>query len=72
MDQEPGQPGGGPGGEHGAWTVLSYLLSGLLIYGLIGWGLDKWLGTQWVFTLVGVLVGVGASVYLVYVRYLKS
>ncbi|MHC8504615.1 AtpZ/AtpI family protein [Pseudonocardia bannensis] len=71
---EPDQPrnGGGrtpPPGE--AWTALSYLLSGFLLFGGIGWGLDKLLDTR-VFFLVGLLAGGAASLYLIYLRYVKS
>jgi ATP synthase protein I len=51
-----------------AWSVPGYLLSGMLIWGGIGWLLDRWTG--WVvFTPVGLIVGVGLAVYLVYVKY---
>jgi hypothetical protein len=31
-------------------------------------GLDRWLGTD-IFLLIGVIVGMGASLYLVWLRY---
>jgi F0F1-type ATP synthase assembly protein I len=58
-----------PPGE--AWTALSYLLSGFLLFGGIGWGLDALLGTK-VFMPVGLLAGGVASLYLIYIRYVKS
>ncbi|MFC5996582.1 AtpZ/AtpI family protein [Pseudonocardia hispaniensis] len=72
---EPDQPRGGggqpppPPGE--AWTALSHLLSGFLLFGGIGWGLDKLLDMR-VFTVVGLLAGGVASLYLIYLRYVKS
>ena len=51
--------------EEGAlWSILGYLLSGLLIWGGIGYGLDRWLNPHhhW-FMLVGCLLGMGASIY---------
>ena len=51
-----------------AWTILGYLLSGLLVWGGVGLLLDKWLGTGF-FLLVGLLVGMATSIYIVYVRY---
>ena len=34
--------------EEGAlWSIVGYLLSGLLIWGGIGWGLDQWLNTKY-------------------------
>lgn len=54
-----------------AWTVIAYLLSGLILWGGLGWALDRWLGTSFL-VLIGMLVGGAASIYLVYVRYGKS
>ena len=54
-----------------AWTALSYLLSGFLLFGAAGWGLDALLGTG-AFLPVGLLFGGAASVYLIYIRYVKS
>lgn len=72
---EPGQShrGGGtqPPPPSDAWTALSYLLSGFLLFGGIGWGLDALLGTR-VITPVGLLAGGAASLYLIYIRYVKS
>jgi F0F1-type ATP synthase assembly protein I len=53
-----------------AWNALSFLLTGILLFGGIGWGLDALFGTRW-FTLVGLLAGGTAAVYLIYVRYVK-
>ena len=33
--------------ENALWSIVGYLLSGLLIWGGIGWGLDRWLGTTY-------------------------
>ena len=54
--------------ENALWSIVGYLLSGLLIWGGIGWGLDRWLGTTYL-VLVGMLLGVGASIYLVWLRF---
>ena len=48
--------------ENALWSIVGYLLSGLLIWGGIGWGLDRWLGTTYL-VLVGMLLGAGASIY---------
>ena len=54
--------------EEGAlWSIVGYLLSGLIIWGGIGWGLDQWLETNY-FLLVGMLLGAGASLDLVWLR----
>ncbi|WP_232667990.1 AtpZ/AtpI family protein [Pseudonocardia sp. TRM90224] len=72
MELDRAPDGGGktpPPGD--AWTALSYLLSGFLIFGAIGWGLDALLGTG-LFLPVGLLAGGAASLYLIYIRYVKS
>ncbi len=55
--------------EEGAlWSIVGYLLSGLIIWGGIGFGVDRWLGTNY-FLLVGMLLGAGAAIYLVWLRF---
>jgi F0F1-type ATP synthase assembly protein I len=54
--------------ENALWSIVGYLLSGLLIWGGIGWGIDRWLDTSY-FLLIGLLLGAGASVYLVWLRF---
>lgn len=54
-----------------AWNALSFLITGFLLFGGIGWGLDALFGTRWC-TPVGLLAGGTASVYLIYLRYVKS
>lgn len=65
QDKPPEAP---PASEGDAWTILSYLLSGLILWGGAGWLLDRWLGTTF-FVLLGMLLGAGSSLYLIYVRY---
>jgi ATP synthase protein I len=54
--------------ENALWSIFGYLLSGLIFWGGVGWGLDSWLGTSYLL-LVGLLVGMGASLYLVWLRF---
>ena len=54
--------------ENALWSIVGYLLSGLMIWGGIGWGLDRWLGTTYL-VLVGILLGAGSSIYLVWLRF---
>jgi F0F1-type ATP synthase assembly protein I len=61
--------GSGPGSPAEAWTILSHLITGFLVFGLAGVGLDALLGTRW-FLLVGLLLGGAASFALIYIRYL--
>ncbi len=66
--------GASPGGNANpgdAWTVIAYLLSGLLLWGGVGLALDRWLGTSFL-VLIGLLVGGVGAIYLVYIRYGKS
>jgi ATP synthase protein I len=54
--------------ESALWSIVGYLISGLLIWGGIGYGLDQWLGTSY-FLLLGMLLGAGAAIYLVWLRF---
>ena len=51
-----------------AWSVPSYLLSGMIIWGGVGWLLSTWTGQDWLIP-IGLVVGVALAVYLVYVKY---
>ena len=57
--------------EVDAWAVVSHLLAGVILYGGIGWLLDEWLGTRG-FVGVGIVLGAGAGVWLVWLRYGRS
>jgi ATP synthase protein I len=54
--------------ENAMWTILGYLLSGLLFWGGVGYAADKWLGTGYLI-LIGLLVGMGGAIYLVWLRF---
>jgi ATP synthase protein I len=58
----------GPLQEARAWSIVSYLLAGLLTFGGIGLLLDRWLGTSWL-VLVGMLAGTALAFYLIWFRY---
>jgi ATP synthase protein I len=51
-----------------AWTVLSRLIGGIAVWGGIGWLLDRWTGHDALFLPIGVIVGISASLYLVWVK----
>jgi ATP synthase protein I len=59
----------GYGGEDIAWSALSSLLAGLILWLGIGWVLDSVFHTGRIFTSIGVFVGFGLGFYIVYVRY---
>ena len=52
-----------------AWSITGTLFGGILVWGGIGFLLDRWLDLRWLFLPIGMVVGAGASIYLVYVRY---
>jgi F0F1-type ATP synthase assembly protein I len=54
-----------------AYAVISYLLSGVILYGAIGWLLDWWLGTRG-FVGGGIVLGAAAGIWLVWLRYGRS
>lgn len=54
--------------ESRMWNVVSYLITGPVMFGAIGWGLDAWLGTTWL-VAVGIVGGMALSLYLVWFRY---
>ncbi|MEO8518665.1 MAG: AtpZ/AtpI family protein [Dermatophilaceae bacterium] len=74
--QPPGEPSGPPDPDAGhprleeahMWNVVSYLISGPVLFGGIGWALDVWLGTAFL-VAVGILAGMAVSLYLVWFRY---
>ena len=73
MDDDTSRDGSRVGAQPGlaaGWTVLSYLISGPLLYGGLGWLLDRWLGTQ-VFVPVGIVAGMALSFYLIVLRYVR-
>jgi ATP synthase protein I len=53
------------------WTVLSYLVSGMLAYGGIGWLISRAVHSPVIFP-VGMLLGLGISIGLVIHRYGRS
>ncbi len=65
--------GGGRGegwsGADTAWAITGTLLAGILVWGGVGFLLDRWVGLHWLFLPIGMLVGAGTAIYVVYVRY---
>ena len=53
-------------------ALISYLISGIVVYGGLGWLLDRWLGFTSLFLPIGVVLGVAAGGYLGYMRFLRS
>ena len=56
--------------EVDAYAVLSYLISGVILYGGLGWLVDWWLGTRG-FVAVGIVLGAAGGIAAVWLRYSK-
>lgn len=52
-----------------AWTALTYVIGGILVWGGLGLLGDHLLGTRPILTVVGALVGNAGGIYAVYIRY---
>lgn len=59
-------------GANQAWDVIGLMLSGILVCGGLGWLLDRWFGFGDVFLPVGMVAGVGLSIWLVYLKHGKT
>ena len=53
-------------------ALISYLISGMVVYGGGGWLVDRWLGFDSLFFPIGLVLGVAAGGYLGYMRFLRS
>jgi F0F1-type ATP synthase assembly protein I len=67
---DPSEPRG-PQGRGAGYTVLSYLIAGLLAYGAIGWLVSRAVHIAVLFP-VGMLAGLAISLALVIYRYGRS
>lgn len=54
--------------ENALWSIFGYLLSGLIFWGGVGFAADHFLHTHY-WRLVGLLLGMGAALYLVWLRF---
>jgi ATP synthase protein I len=55
-------------GEADAYGALALVVSGVLVWGGVGFLVSEWLDNQ-VFVMLGLLLGMGAGLYLVWFRY---
>jgi F0F1-type ATP synthase assembly protein I len=67
-DDKTPQPDNTGYGAGQGWTVLSYLISGMLVWGFVGWLVDRWLHTGGIAIAVGSVVGAGLGIYLILKR----
>lgn len=56
--------------QNDAWGAFGLLVSGVAVWGGVGWLLSSWLENR-LPLLLGLLVGTGAALYLVWLRYGK-
>jgi ATP synthase protein I len=54
--------------ENALWSIFGYLLSGLLVWGGVGWLADRFFGTS-LLLLVGLIVGAGAAITIIWLRF---
>lgn len=55
------------------WAVTSTLVGGILVWGSLGYLADRLLGLNpRILTAVGIVLGAGAAIYLVYLRFGKG
>jgi F0F1-type ATP synthase assembly protein I len=55
-------------GEADAYGALGLVISGVLVWGAVGWAVSEWLDNR-LFVMLGLLLGMGAGLYLVWFRY---
>ena len=51
------------------WAITSTLVAGMLVLGGLGYVLDRLAHTGAGFTAVGIVLGAGFGIYIVYLRY---
>jgi F0F1-type ATP synthase assembly protein I len=59
------------GGQNEAWSVFSYLISGMAVYGGIGWIAGRLTHLSFLFP-VGMLIGLVLGIVLILYRYGKA
>jgi ATP synthase protein I len=68
QDQPRSQGGEKLDGMNQGMRVLSYLISGVLVYGLLGWLGDHYLGTRFLLP-VGIVGGAALGVFVIIRRF---
>lgn len=67
MATEP-DPSGWSGMQTG-WSIVSTMIGGMLTLGALGYLVDRVVGTESVFTGIGIVLGGVAGTYILYLRY---
>ena len=65
VKKEPPTPSEGTG-----WSIVSYLVGGMLLYGGIGWLVGRWTHIE-ALTGVGIVLGIGLSLALIICRFAR-
>lgn len=63
-----GRPGPPPVSPGTGWSVLSYLIAGMVLYGGIGWLIGRWTHIAVLFP-IGMIAGLGFGITLVILRF---
>lgn len=76
QDRPGGAPSGGrdpsqPRPASEGWTILSYMIGGMVLYGFVGWLIGRWTGLPWLFP-VGMLAGLASAIALIIFRVTRS
>lgn len=58
----------GRSGNDDAWGAFGLVVSGVTVWGGAGWLVSQWLDNS-IFVMLGLLLGMGAGLYLVWFRY---
>jgi F0F1-type ATP synthase assembly protein I len=61
-------PPGVPEGASAGWSILSYMITGMVLYGGIGWLIGRWTHIAALFP-IGMLVGLGLALTMIILRY---
>ena len=67
MAPDPSETSGRKG-DADAWGAFGLMVSGVAVWGGVGWLVSEWLDSR-VFLMLGLLLGMGAALYLVWFRY---
>ncbi|MDZ7578658.1 MAG: hypothetical protein U0904_10875 [Candidatus Nanopelagicales bacterium] len=51
-----------------AWSIMSRMITGLLLYGALGWLVGQWLGSSSVGVAVGSVIGLVVAMYASYLK----
>jgi ATP synthase protein I len=68
---DDGEQRAGRQASNDAWSAFGLMVSGVVVWGGAGYLVSRWTGHQ-IFTMVGLLVGMGTALYGIWFRYGRS